>query len=81
MDVCVVSKDKKPKCRTIKTKETSKDVVQSVREYKKIPMVSGFFFDNTSGPQWVKLPKKLVPLWVLVKLTLVKSVEKLLVLH
>ena len=43
MDVCVVSKDKKPKCRTIKTKETSTDVVQSVREYKKNPDGVGIF--------------------------------------
>ena len=35
--LCVVSKDKKAKCRTIKTKDTSTDDVQSTREYKKIP--------------------------------------------
>ena len=60
--LCVLSKDKKAKYRTIKTKtETNTDEVQSTREYKKkIPVVATFSAPAQTDPgatqpttQWV----------------------------
>ena len=51
--LCVVSKDKEAKCRTIKTKETNTNEVQTEYKkiHKKIPVEARFSARFQTGPE------------------------------
>jgi hypothetical protein len=60
MDICVVSKDKKTKCRTVKTQtQVQMKYKESTREQKKISVRAIFFAPVHTDPDYGVFFKKI----------------------